>query len=185
MFQNNYYDGLTWYSNASPPDRIMLLEHSYSYAGKAGNLEAKLARALHGTEIAPIWTTLPKFMPSSHVAGNTSKFPPKWTTLCGVRFEHYFGYAVSVHIWNSEHPLLSYIDSDWLVWCQKMFSATLDPLPLRDEVLSNRSRASAWVILCMSGQLNELWDGLEIGTPHLFRLVDLVFPEIERSQTRK
>jgi len=34
MFEDKYYDGLTWYSSAIPPDRIVSLEHSYPHLKK-------------------------------------------------------------------------------------------------------------------------------------------------------
>jgi hypothetical protein len=97
----------------------------------------------------------------SHVVGFTSKFPRQWKTLCGVKLDHYYGYSKSAHIWNPDHPIISNLDSEGWDWCAKAFSKSLDPMPVRNELFSKRSRASAWVVLCLRSQANELWDGLK------------------------
>jgi hypothetical protein len=182
MFQDKYYDGLTWYSNATPPDRIVLLEHSYPHLNKT---KRTLPRFLRDIKMAPIWTTSPKFIPSSHAAGITSEFPRKWPSLCGIKFAHYFGYSESIHIWNPEHPIVSHLDSEGWDWSAKTFAKSLDPVPLKNEVLLKRSRASAWVILCLRSESHELWDGLKDRDPtFLPDLWEVVFPDRRENSSK-
>jgi Histidine kinase-, DNA gyrase B-, and HSP90-like ATPase len=177
LFDDKVYSGLTWYSNDSPPDRIVQLEVAYPRS-----IKLKMQYAfLRGLKLTPIWTGPPKSPPSSHVAGMRSKFPPKWATLCGVQFDSYFSFEEGAHIWNGGHPLVFHLDSEGWDWCAKAFLSSLDPLSQKVELLSTRSRASAWVILCLNAQANELWDGLKDRDPaFLQRLWDVLFPKKEQ-----
>lgn len=174
LYQESH-QGLTWYSSANPPDRIMLLESSI---GKFIKVPRKHRRFLRGFEVAPIWTTYPKFIPNTHIVGMTSEFPLKWNALCGVKFAHYFGFQNAMHIWNPEHPVVSHLDAEGWDFCVKAFVTSLDLLALKNEVLLNRSRASAWMIMCLSRESSELWDGLKDRDPtFLPDLWEIVFPD--------
>ena len=141
---------------------------------------------MHGFGLVPIWTTPPKFLPRPHVAGVTSRFPQKWPTICGAVFDNYFGYDKEIRIWNSEHSIISHIDSESWDWCAKTFPSSLDPLPQRDEVLSRRSRASAWMIRCLSNNAHELWDGLRDRDPIFLQdLWQVLFPEGEQTRSKE
>lgn len=182
LFEDKIYKGLTWYSNDSPPDRIVQLEQPYPH-----NMKVKMPYAfLQGLKLTPIWTAPPKFPPSSHVGGMTSQFPPNWATLCGVQFESYFSFEDGTHIWNREHSLVFHLDSEGWDWCTKVFLSSLDPLSQRNELLSTRSRASAWVIFCLKAQANELWDGLRDRDPTFLQdLWEVLFPEREQIKAKE
>jgi hypothetical protein len=182
LFDDKIYKGLTWYSNDSPPDRIVQLEQPYPL-----KIKVKMPYAfLQGLKLTPIWTNPPKFPPSSHVAGMTSQFPPNWATLCGVQFDSYFSFEDRAHIWNRDHSLVFHLDSEGWNWCAKAFLSSLDPLSQKIELLSNRSRASAWVIFCLNAQANELWDGLRDRDPAFLQdLWEVLFPEREQIKEKE
>jgi len=184
MDEDESYEGITWHSESTPPDRIMLLEQLYP---RTKNRVSRMRPHLrHDITMVPIWITTPKFTPCSHAVGMLSAFPRKWATLCGARFEDFLTFADSTHIWNSEHPLISLIDSEGQDWCAKNFAKSLDPLPLKHEVLSTSSRASAWVIKCLSSESRELWDGLKDRDPmFLMNLWELIFSDMKGTGSRE
>ncbi len=176
MDEDEYYEGITWYSEGTPPDKIMLLEESYP------RMKSRTRRKqLHlrcNLNMLPIWVASPKFNPGPRAVGITSTFSRTWTTLCGVKFENFGGSYEATHIWNAVHPIISLIDSEGRDWCAKKFMNSLDPLPFKNELLSASNRASAWVIMCLRGESQELWDGLNDRDPtFLVKLWELVFPK--------
>jgi len=130
-----------WNPSSIPPDRIMVI----------GTYEFKTVA---------FWARKPKEK-ATHVVGLTCRFPTNWSTMIGVRLLYYSeGYGIT-SIWNLGHPILRAIDaSDW-EWAQNSFRHSLDPLPLKGDVLKHKSRAASWLIHCLNNQAIDLWDGLK------------------------
>ena len=133
------YDGWQWYNPATPFDMFV--------ASPGPSLS-----------IVPLWHAFAKQRVDAHGL-NGCNFPPRWKSLCGVRWEDKF-LNTSPMVWNRDHPLFRSINSDGLEWCRRTFSASLDPLPQKKALLSEKARCAAWVLLCLVGAAADLWDGL-------------------------
>lgn len=177
------YEGLTWYSESTPPDKVVLLEQSHPHM--KNKMSRRRSHFIGDLKMVPLWTTSPKFAPCSHAVGITSNFPRKWTTLGAVKFTDYSDDTNETHILNPNNHIISLIDSEGLDWCAEKFAVSMDPLPLMKEVLSSSGRASAWVTRCLRDESQELWDGLNDRDPTFLRnLWDLVFPDRKGTGSR-
>ena len=183
MHDNEVYEGLTWYSERTPPDKIMLMERAaFPKTNKRSRARPHL---MHAPTLIPIWTTPPKLAPRSHAVGYISKFPRKWPTLCVAEFEFFID-EEPTHIWNSRHPILSLLSVEGLDWCAKTFAKPLDPLPLKNEILSTSGRASAWVMMCLRTEAQELWEGAKERDPSFLKnLWEIIFPDRKRTGSRE
>ena len=127
-------------------------------------------------KIIPIWTMPPKTPVRQHPFGFTSAFPVNWSSLCCVKLKDVPQFATNTHAWNSEHELPLSVDLQGHDWCKTVFAKSLDPLPLKQEILSNRSRAAGWVMMCLMTEAREIWSGLiERDKAFLWELWELVF----------
>jgi hypothetical protein len=132
----------------------------------------------------PFWTQKPKEK-VTHIVGLTCRFPPNWSTVIGIRVYDYSGEYRYTYIWNSRHPILRAIDASGWEWVQNSFRDTLDPLPLKSDVLNNKSRAASWLVLCLEKQAKDLWNGLNDRDPlFLKELWMLLFKSRSRSDSR-
>lgn len=139
------YDGQVWNSPSAAPDRILTTTWGPHYWGFG---------------MAPLWLRKPSSEPHPHPAGLTSSFPPNWRHICSVRLDRLSEGQGSSVIWNRSHPLIRQVEPNGWDWCSANFSSTLDPLPVRDALLQNQSRAASWVIRCLEEEGHELWGGL-------------------------
>lgn len=147
---DDHYDGIAWPSASSPPDLVVVYP-----AWRFG--------------VTGMWTKKPSSREAVHVVGMTSRFPPNWRFLCGVVLESYFARGEGVLIWNPRHPLLRFVDATAWQWCLNTLGASLNPLPRKDDLLSNRSRGAAWILLCLIKQADELWNALEDHDPSFLK----------------
>jgi hypothetical protein len=159
------HSGLGWSSELLPPDRVVLLERS-------------------STSMAPIWLRPPKPTAMSRLL--ESKFPPGWRNLCGARFDWYAGQTGPAVVWNCANPLVKQIVPSAWKWCSETFRESIDPLPHRDELLADRSKAASWLLQCAAQDSRGVWEGLpERNSGFLPELLSSLFPSkvpVERRQ---
>src|SRR5208283_1226111 len=63
-------------------------------------------------------------------------------------------------VWNPVHPIVRLAEAAGWEWCLEKFESTLDPLSVRDTLLSKPSRAASWILLCLQRGQHDLWNGL-------------------------
>jgi len=152
----NGYSGLGWNPVSLPPDRVVF-KREYPYG------------------LAPIWMRRPR--------ANSSKghlecpFPPGWKKLCGARFGWYGGYEIHATVWNSANPLVKQATTLGWEWCKGTFRSSIDPVPHRNELLSNPEKAVCWLLLCLSSDNSKIWEGIPERDPDLIpRLMEMLYP---------
>ncbi|MGD0630941.1 MAG: hypothetical protein ABR987_16560 [Terracidiphilus sp.] len=133
------FRGVGWNPLTLPPDRIVVLE-------------------TWRTSFVPLWIRRP--VPTSPGRWLESKFPPKWKDLCGARFIWYAGNNETATVWNPSHPLVKKIDPSGWEWATQTFKKSIDPIPRRDDLLSDPAKAASWLLQCVDQGSNEIWDGL-------------------------
>jgi hypothetical protein len=144
--------GIGWNSAVMAPDRVLHYDR----------------------QIVPLWDRRPRHSASSHWL--VSKFPPEWHGLSGVRFAWYAGDDEPAHVWNNAHPLVRQANASARGWCAQVFNASIDPIPYRTKLLSDRSIAAAWLLQCVGQDSSEIWGGLPERDPgFLPELFSLVF----------
>ncbi|HAJ26871.1 MAG TPA: hypothetical protein DCG53_06435 [Syntrophus sp. (in: bacteria)] len=144
--EDDHYDGISWNPRNFPPHQIVQID---SYTMK----------------ISGLWTSS---LPSSdvmHVMGVTSIFPPNWQNLCAVKFKYFYQTNIDEVVWNPHHPIVRAVDESSWTWCLDKFKASCDPLPHREEILTNKGRVAAWFVLCLQKEEKYLWDGLKDRDP--------------------
>jgi hypothetical protein len=140
---DDHYDGLSWHARSIAPDRIMWREH-------------------YETALVPLWEADPRGRANTHAAGIVAHFPPEWANvLCGVRFMSYSSNRGSAIVWNPAHALVQAVDAEAQSWATEAFAHSLDPIPLRSDLMASTSRAAAWLMRCLSERGWEVWEGLE------------------------
>jgi hypothetical protein len=107
-----------------------------------------------------LWNSRP---PSVRKAWLTAQFPPEWSMVCGVTLSE--GPYQSWDCWNADHPLIQRIsDSAWQWWLAQIGHDT-DPLAIRDELLSDISKAATWLVQFVSAGEIDVWEGLKDRDP--------------------
>lgn len=139
------FENLCWNSPLLPPDRVVARDDYF------------------GTRVAAFWECEPKQTPA-HPVGLTCSFPPEWHNVVGAQVS-YDIHSADTDLWNSHHPIVRAIDAAGWEWALQSFMETLDPLPLKGDLLKHKSRAAAWVIHCFQAGANDLWDGLKDRDP--------------------
>jgi len=116
--------------------------------------------------------------------GVITRFSPNWQNVCGLQVE-YRRLALedrSMNLWNPKHLVVRMIDEKGWQWCQVSYKDLLDPLPCKNELLKNKSRAAAWIILCLCREARDLWSGLADRDPSFLRdLWELIFGSLSKS----
>jgi len=174
MHDDEVYEGMAWFSWATPPDKVVLAEYAplqmKVYQGQ------KQIHVKPIVQMVPIWTTPPKFAANRHPSGITSCFPAKWRTLCCAKFKDLSAFSSTTTIWNNEHILSAGLDSKGLIWCRETFAKSLNPLPVKQDILSSISHAVGWMTMCLRNESRELWEGLkERDQPFLQDLWEVIF----------
>jgi hypothetical protein len=125
--------------------------------------------------MAPIWLRRPGTVLQRQWL--ESKFPPQWKELCGAEFRWYAGQDKTAIVWNCDHVLVKKADAQARGWCEKTFRESIDPVPLRDELLSDPSKAASWLLQCLSRDSSAVWEGLPERDPELLTgLLGILFP---------
>lgn len=135
-----------WNSTFCPPDRIVTLPY---YSPKIVGLWTSASRL--GT--LPILPWLP------------TQFPKNWENLCGFQLEHFNEKHKSRFVWNTQHPLIKSLTVEAWEWCDSILGPSYDPLPKKEEILSQKSRCASWVLICIEENFHELWNGLKERDP--------------------
>jgi hypothetical protein len=139
----------------TPPDRVVQLEGWHF-------------------SMTPIWLRRPG-TPSKR-PWLESRFPPQWNELCGAYFDWYAGQGKSAVVWNCDHPLVKKADAQAWGWCEQTFRESIDPVPHREELLSEASKAASWILQCISRDSSKIWEGLPERDPKFLQgLLGLLF----------
>ncbi|HEY1756215.1 MAG TPA: hypothetical protein VGG72_12515 [Bryobacteraceae bacterium] len=130
----------------------------------------------------PLWLSRPR-PPASRP---DSRFPKEWLELCGVRFEVYGVHFDGAVVWNGAHALVRMAALPAWEWCRQTFGESIDPIPHRSEVLSDRAKAASWLLQCVAQYQSQLWDGLRDRDPtFLPKLFELVYGRPKPSAGRR
>jgi hypothetical protein len=156
------YDGVPFIDEATPPDRVVLLSLSWR------------------TSVAPLWLRNPFARGKTSTAATlTCPFPPSWTDLCGVHFTAYSGAHERASIWNEGHRIVQQATPEAWKWLVEQTSHQSDPLTLKVELLSDRGKASAWILNFILRDNHQLWDGIcERDQGFLWDLWHLLFGDV-------
>ncbi len=160
MYDDQVYEGLPWFSWATPPDKVVLAEHAFLQT-KVHQGQRRIHKLKPIIQMVPIWTTPPKFNANRRPFTVKSCFPEKWRTLCCAKFHDLSEFARTTTIWNSEHFLTDSLDPEGEIWCRKTFAKSLNPLPVKQEILSSVSHAVGWLMMCLRRESRVLWEGLK------------------------
>jgi hypothetical protein len=136
--------GDPWNSRAFPPDRVVVMRVNW----------------FPGMSVVPLWTQTPTKRESDSAILSCA-FPSSWRHVSSVRFKWALADLDDFVVWNPENWLFALIDQSSVAWVRKNVSATLDPLPIKEALLSSPSYAAAWIVLCIESQKWDLWDGLK------------------------
>lgn len=151
------FRGIGWNPKHLPPDRVVWAE---------GIRES----------IVPLWLRHPRSLKRQELL--QSSFPPQWKELCGVVFAWYSAEGQSAIVWNRAHRLVKQVTPGAWKWCEEAFEKTMDPVPFRHELLSDRAKASCWMLQCISKDSRKLWGGLPERDPSFLPgLTELLFPQ--------
>jgi hypothetical protein len=138
-----------------PPDRIIVQAERYRLS------------------LAPIWIRIPRANPNSVLL--ESRFPPNWRDLCGASFAWYSGSGEPTVVWNRAHPLLRRVTGEAWKWCEIHFNRSIDPLPHRNQLLADPSKAACWLLRCISRNSQKIWEGIPERDPEfLGEVLDLI-----------
>jgi hypothetical protein len=126
--------------------------------------------------MAPVWLRRPRdFSQSQRLE---SKFPPHWKELCGADFRWYAGNDKAAVVWNKTDPLVKRAEAHAWDWCEQTFRESIDPVPRREELLSDASKAASWLLQCISRDSSAMWEGLPERDPELLmHLSRTLFPK--------
>jgi hypothetical protein len=145
-----------WNAIHIPPDRVVWLEGWH-------------------ISLAPIWLRRPGV--SMQRPWIESKFPPQWSELCGANFDWYAGSDTATVVLNCNNSLVKKADAQAWSWCEQTFRESIDPVPQRDELLSDPSKAASWLLQCISRDSSDIWEGLPERDPELLTgLLGILFP---------
>lgn len=159
--EKDHYQGLYWCDSKVCPDRIL-----------------KRNGGMWSSPIAAVWDHAP-FTKATATVGLQSKFPPNWSRLSGVRIKHYHGASSDATIWNMDNILVKALCfSDW-DWVTKKIKENPDHVPIKDELLKDRSKAIAWVLwFLVDSDLSKVWEGIsERDQDFLKRVWKMIFDD--------
>jgi hypothetical protein len=128
---DGHYQGLAFVLPTTPPDRVVVVQ-DYS---------------LH---VAALWEKKPEQACFTHQQFAKSQFPPNWIDLCGVGFDRYSGTPGTMPIWNSGHPLVGALSEQAWRWMGSHQLPDVDPLSIKDRILSDHSYAATWTLFCLA-----------------------------------
>lgn len=153
-----------WNTSRIPPDRVVQLERGWPFS------------------MAPIWLRRPRTL--LEFGWLESKFPPQWKELCGAYFEWYAGKNEAGIVWNRSHALVKKANAQAWVWCEETFRESIDPIPHREELLSESSKAASWLLRCISRDSSKIWEGLPERDPKFLpELFGLLFQGKSRHES--
>ena len=151
----NHYDGLSWCSPTTVPDRVVF----------------KASR--HSPSLMPLWEGTAPTRDSDLLKCD---FPPDWPNLCGVCFPAYAARNDPTVVWNRKHELVVQLDPDDFRAVTRIMKPVSpdswllrrsDPLLYRSELLNSPRLSAAFIGFCISQGGQELWSGRTVsGTQH-------------------
>lgn len=137
-----------------------------------------------GFGMIPFWVRRPRT--SSECGLLESKFAPEWKELCGAQFEWYAGHGEAAVVWNREHHIIKRLTSEAWAWSAHAFRDSIDPIPERKKLLSNRSFAACWLLRCVSEDSSGVWEGLSERDPEFLpNLFALLYQGRKQAEHRR
>jgi len=138
--ERHHYEGPAFVSH-SEPDRIVSIDDFWEKI------------------VWPLWPQNP-FNQPKETWRMKCQFPPEWPNLCGVHFDHYGGPQTPAVLWNANHVVVQSADKDSWDWARQNATKNADPLTFKADLLSDRKKAAAWLLLSMLRIEREIWLGL-------------------------
>lgn len=198
------YKGTAWHEQSSTPDRIVMCpkvwieypfvaikslnrrvkplsinEYFQDYRAPGMRAIVSVSTSLLQLQmgIVPLWTDTPRHGVRPSPWGLECRFPPNWSTICGIRFDGYGDSRTKKFIWNPSHALIRWLDSSAWKWVSS-FGRDLNPLSHRDQLLVSPPRAAAWMLRCLLDGAHEMWDALKERDPlFLAGIWKILFPD--------
>jgi histidine kinase/DNA gyrase B/HSP90-like ATPase len=93
-------------------------------------------------------------------------FPPSWPQLIRVTSDT-ADHGQATRVWNSEHPLLRTVDGPSWSWAAETFAKSADPVPHAGDLSQSPARTAAWMLRCIQGRREGIWNGLTERAPEL------------------
>lgn len=140
--QRDHYEGPAFVLD-TPPDKVVSIEDDRYWEKIVG----------------PLWLQNPFTRPKKSWR-MTCQFPPEWPNLCGVHFDHYGGRQIPGVVWNTNHVVVQSVDEDSWNWARHTAARQIDPLTFKTDLLSDRKKAAAWILLSLLRVEREIWLGL-------------------------
>jgi hypothetical protein len=114
--------------------------------------------------LTPVWTRARASADSSW--GILTAFPPEWKYLCGAYIDDCFGDSESAWLWNEANPIIHRVNSESWGWVKGRFvHDNVNPLTYKSDILSNASRAAAWILISLMFGASEIWNALKDNDP--------------------
>lgn len=156
----SHYDGLAWIDVHDAPDRIVVID-SYRPV------------------LIPLWTKTPQEAADGmNGVFPTCLFPSSWKSVCGVAFPNYAAIGRGTNIWNRRYPLVRTVTPDSWSWAKQVLAKPIDPVSMGTELLSDKTRAAAWLLHLVQLGRRELWLGArERDSTFVRALWKLLFPK--------
>jgi hypothetical protein len=125
--------------------------------------------------VVPVWEHR-SVKDSSKLNGfSMAIFPPNWPVIG-------FTPALGTPLWNRRHPILVQLDVAAWDWAALYFKSSLNPLPVRSDLLQHSSRAAAWLLHVFADDVqgpatyrakppNEIWTAIIEQDPEFLKSV--------------
>jgi hypothetical protein len=125
-------------------------------------------------DVVPVWERR-SIKDSSKLNGfSTAVFPPSWPVIG-------FTPTLGTPLWNHRHPIFAQVDTAAWEWAT-LHLKSLNPLPVRSELLQHSSRTAAWLLHVFSDDVqgsmsyrakppNEMWTAIVEQDPEFLKRV--------------
>jgi hypothetical protein len=133
---------ITWDGvNVRSLPSIYLLERGYQHDKATVSQIPWSGKALEATDyfrLLHVWTkgSLKSGPKVSDLA--LAEFPPQWPVIGFIP-------TVGIPLWNLNHTIIRKMDANARQWAAEHFDSSLNPLPLREDLMTNRAHAAAWL----------------------------------------
>ncbi len=139
--ETDHYQGISCFDLNNCPDKIVLEEKTYEII------------------TVPLWEKSPyNTSGQENCSFKLTSFPPKWKGLAGILLDN------RKPVWNKAFPLVKHVKKDDWDWAKKQ-SEIIDPLEIDDVLLSDRGRASAWILHFACTTEKDIWNALPERAP--------------------
>jgi Histidine kinase-, DNA gyrase B-, and HSP90-like ATPase len=111
------------------------------------------------SKLIPLWTEY-GLSRTRKPWGYESSMPPMWNNLILVRFSHFYGYNQGDDVWNGTSTLTKSLTKEAWATISKLTNQSLNPMPHKNALLSDKALASAWFAAFLLRGDQETWNAL-------------------------